>query len=107
MSHTKGPWKQHVTPRLDKPKDKFIDIRAANGLTIASVWEYTHDSRAEQMDDARLIACAPDLLEACQSALEEFLYIKRKYEDIDNIDGPSEAVMFALDAAIGRARGEA
>lgn len=93
MSHTPGPWK-HITPRLDKPRDKIIDIRAANGLTIASVWEYTHDSRDDQRDDARLIAAAPELLMACKEA-------KAWIDTLEDGEYLTEVLRAAIEKAVG------
>ena len=67
IEHTPGPWK----PYEDGP----LTIVTAEGDTIAGVydgtlpWNKTNVSLPGEAN-ARLIAAAPDLLEACEVALE-------------------------------------
>ena len=58
MNYTKGPWIQ---------RGKFIE--AVGGHTIATCGMETRDYKIIGAN-ARLIAAAPDLYEACQAALE-------------------------------------
>lgn len=66
MSHTQGPWK------VDKNHKGFVDIRRdVDSYTsgIATVWE---DFYAENYEsNARLIAAAPDMLEALEEVMGE------------------------------------
>ena len=63
--HTPGPWAYHNTPT------PFIHV-AAGGLPICQIYTSTAhgQSMGEQFANARLIAAAPDLLEALQMLLE-------------------------------------
>lgn len=65
MSHTPGPWYN-----VD---DSFIHARFPhqNGEHVATVWAH---GTAETAANARLIAAAPDLLEALEYVVEQFAY---------------------------------
>jgi hypothetical protein len=70
MRHTPGPWQtdqaEHDAPYQD------IRIHAGKG-SICCVWiddAPLHDYNAEQRANARLIAAAPELLEALKAMLE-------------------------------------
>ena len=59
--HTSGPWK------LEKSSmGRTSRIISQDDLVIAECWN------SEQEANARLIASAPELLEACKEALKEF-----------------------------------
>lgn len=65
--HTPGPWTtdedDHDAPYQD------IKIKAGNHRTVCTVWiddAPVRDFNAEQQANARLIAAAPELLEALQ-----------------------------------------
>ena len=62
MSHTPGPWTN------DSGLVNGIDSRRPHtpSLDIFDAAEWPHQLRDEALDNARLIAAAPDLLEACQ-----------------------------------------
>lgn len=69
--HTPGPWttdeKDHDAPY------QSIRIRSAMHHTVCTVWiddAPVHEFNAEQRTNARLIAAAPDLLEALQGIIE-------------------------------------
>jgi hypothetical protein len=74
MNHTPGPWKIKpsevgteiliIAPYSEKEKDRYP---ASEGKWIASTRMY---SQEEHIFNARLIASAPDLLEACIKAYE-------------------------------------
>lgn len=67
MKHTPGPWKaiEHKSVNLND----YIQI-------LAGSWDIAHNKFSarnweEEQANARLIAAAPDLLEACQAALND------------------------------------
>ena len=65
--HTPGPWAYHNTPT------PFIYVNAG-GLPICQIYTSTAhgQSMGEQFANARLIAAAPELLEALQAVLRSF-----------------------------------
>ena len=66
-NHTLGPWK--VVPALSSP-GRFCVITESDGISITG-W----GSVTQADSDAKLIAAAPDLLEACESyirAMEQY-----------------------------------
>jgi hypothetical protein len=72
MTHTKGPWfhkngneVHNIEAKRDKSGTRIGDTPAR----ICDV-EYPFDSEEGRSDNARLIAAAPDLLEACELLLE-------------------------------------
>lgn len=69
MSHSPAPWR--FTPRTDYPNGHIEGIWDANGdqvvVTDSGYYPPT-------IDDARLIAAAPDLLQACRMALNDRMY---------------------------------
>jgi len=70
MKHTPGPWrinKATVHTRSENP----YTIESANGKKCI-VWGMRHKA------NARLIAAAPDLLEACQYVIEQLKTVPGK-----------------------------
>lgn len=63
-NHTSGPWHVAESPNHHSP---FITNATGKGTIANSVHGTTS---AEQEANARLIAAAPELLEACETALE-------------------------------------
>lgn len=63
--HTPGPWKFYDDS--NDGKTNRIEI-VAIGKTVARIY---HSVPAEDLPNARLIAAAPDLLEACKAALSD------------------------------------
>ena len=63
MSHTPGPWLASPTASLGP---QYAVYAEASGRDVAVV--YDHDDRTEA--NAKLIAAAPDLLEACEAFVE-------------------------------------
>ena len=59
--HTPGPWEA-------RNQDAFLYIFGADGNNIARI--YGHGKTVPRDANARLIAAAPELLEACKAALE-------------------------------------
>ena len=98
-SHTPGPWiirkgdewtHDVVTQHGDLPdgSPSCWTVASANGL------------RDEVKENARLIAAAPDLLEACYSAMKDLMYVSQKFDVALRSFGQ-------LDAAYRKATGEA
>jgi hypothetical protein len=86
--HTVAPWRIY-----DRTGDICIQADDAGGVTVATIdCEYPED-RIAALADARLIAAAPDLLEACQMAMPHH-------------QGGHSAVGAALRTAIAKATGE-
>ncbi len=100
--HTPGPWAYHNTPT------PFIYVNAG-GLPICQIYTSTAhgQSMGEQFANARLIAAAPELLEAAKLVLEW-------YEAEDNHSGTDFYQRMqmcrdsedAIRAAIAKATGE-
>ena len=96
--HTPGPWQtdqaEHDAPYQD------IRIHAGKG-SICSVWiddAPLHDYNAEQRANARLIAAAPELLEALRTAVDHL-------EGMPDQEDVAACVVKAR-AAIAKATGE-
>lgn len=72
--HTPGPWSVNG---LDQPHDKDRTVcfrtKAGNPFYVACVYGegVLVSPSPERLANARLIAAAPDLLEACKAALEK------------------------------------
>ena len=88
-AHTPGPWAF---------EDEFV--RAGDVVIADPYCEETASTRPGEMEaNARLIAAAPDLLEAC----EELLHVADDYApDIGSANGPITRAL----AAIGKAKGD-
>jgi hypothetical protein len=65
MKHTKGPWRWWPCRETEKPSDDYIQIAAGlkhvAQVRIASINKH----------DMRLIAVAPELIEACKAWLDD------------------------------------
>jgi len=85
---TPGPWKHEVTEATQAGLDHVID-----GPHVPVAWAY-------RADDARLIAAAPDLLEACKAAMS---VLSGECRDDIEPGSPSGAAMNLLAAAIRKA----
>jgi len=99
MKHTKGPW--HITEPNAINGKRFICTEPADGVfyTVAitmgdAAWSHINDAA-----NARLIAAAPDLLDALRWTLESL---------IDDYEGWNDMpVVKAARAAIAKAEGAA
>ncbi len=110
MSHTPGPWK------VVEPFRNEVYIDGANGHAVAYVI-HNNDKRKEQADDARLIAAAPKLLEACKKAASliashEIRLVWNAHNSLTHADAvrwvkehPSETLEFVL-SIIAEAEGQ-
>lgn len=95
MKHTSGPW--HIEHEYNIFSEHQRLVASAGGYTTnADNGEHV----IENMANARLIAAAPELLEACRAAVERF-------EDIDaDYDIWSYGTVNELKAAIAKVEGE-
>lgn len=95
---TPGPW-MYANHGPHRNNQELDDI----SIQYGSVGEHIADTVYEE-NDARLIAAAPDLLEACERA-RSHLY-QAGYEPKENSLNPSEDLLFQLNATISKAIGE-
>lgn len=109
MAHTKGPWK--YTPgefNLDSTSEQPDSIKSWDGWYIATIENIR--SEGETLANARLIAVAPHLLEACQEAAKFIARCQKAIEADDPSLLPNEAERFGVEnslwAAIDDAVGE-
>lgn len=108
IEHTPGPWTFDLFE--DKSPSEF-SVRNEHGLAVAFVpaieW-------AEWVANARLIAAAPDLLAACEMALDELIPLTVRVafpltSSPPEVEAAAEcvrAIQRELRAAIAKARGE-
>jgi len=76
MSHTPGPWtwegdspsdvRPHVCPHSTEWTDHGPDLWGGDGEPVITSYGYDASGLNVKQDDARLIAAAPDLLEALE-----------------------------------------
>lgn len=94
MKHTPGPWTFYT-----EPQPNGCPIVGSRGLMIAMLAHSVlySEQKNEAIANARLIAAAPDLLEAMQWAVKEL-------ERLDEANAQMVAV--TLRAAIAKATGE-
>jgi hypothetical protein len=93
MSHTPGPW------TLDRRSEKLVGANGANVVVYASGLSFAGLPPTEEFKaNARLIAAAPELLEALK-ALRSFMW-KEGYTD-------TTPAMVKADVAISNATGGA
>jgi hypothetical protein len=98
MKHTKGPWNYAQLPHIEIPHLQVCDD---NGECIAEVYQQHSDFPTEA--NARLIASAPDLLEALEGCLLT-LKIQEKYALPEDKKKYSESINKAQQA-INKAKG--
>ena len=124
--HTKGPWSIEHIPGVDLGATAQITAPAGTGtpfdgksIIVAEVWKTDDNIPRWSQDEtgnanARLIAAAPDLLDACKTAIQQcttLLVSQGWNERWDSITGGEWAgpvitnIMQAADAAIAKAEG--
>lgn len=63
MNHTPGPWETNT-----EDSERGHSIFAANDELVATAWfVWDNDNEGRQANNAKLIAAAPDLLEALEA----------------------------------------
>ena len=93
--HTPGPWKV-----IGKDKTEIGALLGTpEAIVIADTRFFQEPTNPRERADARLIAAAPDLLAACEAALDNIPYVAAVQWDYD--------LAQQLKAAIAKARGEA
>lgn len=106
MAHTQGQWE--VLPGKDATGDETLCIRG-NGEFIATMDVVSIDGAPYRLPDngeanARLIAAAPELLEAMESLFEHCEMVHKHWGDGDNTKEANAAIE-AGKAAIAKAKG--
>jgi hypothetical protein len=106
MAHTPGPW------RAVKQNVESFYVIYAGKIQVADLYGITGERDEEGQDEfisndesaanARLIAAAPDLLEACETALADCQLLEKIYRTEKDYK-----LMALLSAAIKKAKGEA
>jgi hypothetical protein len=66
MGHTPGPW---TVNDADNVSSWSVQASGRKRICAARWYPYTQEAKAEALDNARLIAAAPELLEACKAVL--------------------------------------
>jgi hypothetical protein len=94
MSHTPGPW-------LAKPKAGEIILNASNCYAVQEVYS---PQGGHNPADITLMAAAPDLLAACQSALDYFNETRSGREWRDNGGNEPDLLRSAVAKAKGRGK---
>lgn len=74
MAHTKGPWRIDVHEGHQEIENRTV-VTVNGGKAVASIARFNpHEvHKDEQKSNAKLIAAAPDLLEACLKVTESEL----------------------------------
>jgi hypothetical protein len=104
--HTPGPWrlgKEWSTSHADINRKTLVNVlQGAHGGVVAELWAYSNDPGqvGEMRADARLIAAAPELLEA----LEDLLCNPNVRAAMSGLTGADR--LERADAAVAKAKGE-
>lgn len=110
--HTNGPWEIRDVAGTGKMFSIMSPNTIPEGQCLIAQLPRTFgtENLRTQEADARLIAAAPDLLEACKFALDS--YISSMSSDYDfpgsrwiDRDGPTDPTVVSLRAAIAKAEG--
>jgi hypothetical protein len=105
--HTPGPWKVRERIVNGKLVDCFVQAPSFQGFAYGSEIlgddEYSHDNdRSRKLADARLIAAAPELLEALHKIVTEL----SQHRDHGLKGDPTFYAINTARAAIAKAKGE-
>lgn len=93
--HTPGPWSAEV----DRENDHEINIVSGNRPFVATAWPANHQEDKEQEANARLIAAAPELLEALRIVRDTLPHINGNASSVNSL-------LKLTGAAIAKATGE-
>lgn len=99
--YMQGPWTV-----LKFPGEKFVEIRANEGYSIVAHVFFNHGN---QDDTARLIAAAPDLVEALNGYMSAVDQMNEAMDDGINVHGAISELMGWADrakSAIAKATGK-
>lgn len=99
--HSKSPWTR--TPGERFKHDQSAGIKGSDGLYLAAALDFNRTDRDEEVEaNARLIAAAPELLEALQELFEQCSMVHKYWGDGSNQKESDSAITAAL-AAIAKA----
>jgi hypothetical protein len=96
MKHTPGPWIMTIINA-----QRQFEIHAEDGTLVALATPVDRHGVFKTQANARLIAAAPELLEACKYALRCFEVMDRDYA----LGNYPRGVSVTLEAAIQKAEG--
>ena len=100
--HTPGPWHLYSDKVKDDPFNRIRYTVVATGKTICKIYYSSFEGGPTNAEwDARLIAAAPDLLDALKIAVDAL-----ERSDYIQMDGDSVDVIDVSRAAIANATGE-
>lgn len=105
MKHTPGPWKfYHEVFRAQISSRKIIEIQDSNGIPIVkwSGFDGIDRPKKETIANARLIAAAPELLDALDEMIDAFPVEEK--EGLRNVI--QRIALGKAKAAIAKAEGE-
>ncbi len=69
--HTPGPWRAEDHGEVQSHRGRMVTIRDQRNIHVATVDGLDASVRGQELANARLIAAAPELLEALEQLLEE------------------------------------
>lgn len=107
-TYTKGPWLAKATykgfPSILCPRTGFgndeNNINDYGAVMVLSVGDHTEPTaHGNEWENARLIAAAPDMLEALQGLL--LMLGSNTEDDLDYMQGEIEAAQAAVNKALG------
>lgn len=110
LQHTPGPWEwdwRYDTDRAEADCGVFTQGRSiglGHAYAVARCPRYQKKERWEA--DGRLIAAAPDLLEACQAFIERFDSGQGRCANTDYVAGLMRAAIAKAKVAIGVEEGK-
>jgi hypothetical protein len=79
MTHTPGPWRLGINDKYHKQHYRVIETDNPNYLSVAEICWICNDEDRETEPNARLIAAAPEMLEALKK-IEEFALMNEQDE---------------------------
>ena len=93
-AHTPGPWEIFPVKEVWRGHD----VRGPHGETITHVQRGGSERADEQKANARLIAFAPELLQAIKDLFRECAMVHKSWGDGDNTKEADAAIKRAKDA---------